>query len=292
METEISQTHSDADILRKLKSRNKSVRKTAERELSNLPPERLFALLQTEAHNQQRRYQWVRITDRWNWLTSMVPLLLCPLLQPHFGEMVTLACMGITFIFFSLQPILLMYLFHPSHCLQTLYKAAQQQDSMAMLRCCLHLYQSGMAFGVEEYLIKHLPQIRASDRTLWTREDQSALIFVLRDCCYPRPQLACATLKALEQIGGKKALPLVKELASGRKHFGPLWLSLKPVVKQAAIDCLPYLEQNVIAHTEAQTLLRISSSPSDNTPTILLRPAASLQNETPSDQLLRPTNDQ
>lgn len=290
METQTPQTHTDADILKRLKSRNKSVRQTAERELGQLPPERLFALLEMEAQNQQRRYRWVRIADRWNWLTIMLPVIIGTLTQPVWGIR-DMLYMAIVMVFFMFLPGNLMLLLHPSNCLYALFRATQKQDSMAMIRCCLRLYQSGMTASVEEYLIKHLPQIRASDRTLWTHEDQSALIFLLSDCCYSRPQLACAALKALEQVGVKKALPIVKELASGRKHFGPLWLSLKPEVKQAAIDCLPYLEQNAIAHTEEQTLLRISSAPSDNTPETLLRPATSNPEETPHEQLLRSASD-
>lgn len=98
-----------------------------------------------------------------------------------------------------------------------------------------------------------------------------------------------AILKALEQVGGAKELPVVERLASGGDTADDEGLKTLPEIQAAAKACLPYLVVRAQQQNVREQLLRPSSADVVSADT-LLRPAKSASNE-PEDQLLRASVD-
>jgi len=143
----------------------------------------------------------------------------------------------------------------------------------------LELWHSGdpeTRLLVEASLVRLLPLFRASDVALLNARQHDLLDQVLSSGSVG---LTLAVLKALEQIGDKRELPLVERLAAG----GGL-AKREERVRQAAQECLPYLQQRVLGMEANQTLLRASDrlEASDT----LLR-AAQNSTATSAEQLLR-----
>lgn len=131
-------------------------------------------------------------------------------------------------------------------------------------------------------LIRLLPTLRASDADMLTPHQRLCLYRRLRSREYRRSraakaeELALAILKALEQIGEPEAIPYVEHMAASAKAAQ---------LRQAAEDCLPYLEKRSAERRETETLLRASAPQAAFEE--LLR-AAQANAETPAHQLLRP----
>ncbi len=121
-----------------------------------------------------------------------------------------------------------------------------------------------------------LPRIRASDAAYIDAEGMQALILLLPDA----PEtVQLALLQALEQVGDKRAIPAVSELADSPE--------VRPDIQKAAAECLPALRQRARLVRDSATLLRASAA---ETPTEaasqLLRPVSGAP--VPTDNLLRP----
>lgn len=141
-------------------------------------------------------------------------------------------------------------------------------------------------------LIVLLPQLKASDTNLLTPRHRA---FLNRLLAYelvrpastplwwmPAPsELAEAILKAYEQIGDAKAIPIVERLANCTPQN-----DRQQRIQRAAQECLPLLRATAGELTSAQTLLRASSSSATSTPDTLLRPA-STTTTTDTEALLR-----
>jgi hypothetical protein len=143
-----------------------------------------------------------------------------------------------------------------------------------------------------------LPLIKASNADLITDEGMEALITLLgrRD-----PELLIALLHMLEQAGDERALSAVEKLAASHVPPGEFrailkgewsnWMHSSNVsweqVREAAKECLPYLEARAEQKRISSTLLRASQDPVAPDQT-LLRPAAST--DSPEEQLLRPVS--
>ena len=84
-------------------------------------------------------------------------------------------------------------------------------------------------------------------------------------------------LRALEQIGDASAAPFVL----------PLTKSKNAAIRQAALDCLPFLQDREAQERMSKNLLLASSA--EENPAILLRPASSAPETNPT-QLLRPAS--
>jgi len=127
----------------------------------------------------------------------------------------------------------------------------------------------------QQALINLLPRVRASDAGFVDAEGMKALIELLRE---DYDELRLALLKALEQIGDERAIPMVTDLRDAPR--------VNLDVRQAAAECLPALENRVRIARESATLLRASSAlnPADAR-AALLRPAAGAP--TATDNLLR-----
>jgi hypothetical protein len=128
-----------------------------------------------------------------------------------------------------------------------------------------------------------LPQLQASDDHLMNAEQRSKLYNVLKRARFKQDTLLMvAILKALEQIGDEKALPMVENLSKIEPRNG-----MERSVKAAALECLPALTERVEKQRRAQTLLRPAAAP-DNPAEVLLRPVHGAAPGDP-EKLLRPS---
>lgn len=153
----------------------------------------------------------------------------------------------------------------------------------------------------KQALIDLLPTLKASDSELLSDADRAHLLRLLgispsdigyRDLtelysrlAYPREvQLRLSILKGLEQVGGAKELMVVERLSRGLSHpMSPA--KIPDEVRNAAAECLPFLQQRADEQRDGAQLLRASSVRS--TPhEALLRPALSPPGA-PPEQLLR-----
>jgi hypothetical protein len=138
--------------------------------------------------------------------------------------------------------------------------------------------------AILDTLIDQLPRLQASDAHLIDTEQRKSLNRLLGSMLVTltkdRSRLACAILKAYEQIGDSAALPLVEQIASGAKT------GKDEAVCKAAQECLPFLRQRLAAEQANQQLLRAADGNLTSADT-LLRPAASSTSVTASQQLLR-----
>lgn len=130
-----------------------------------------------------------------------------------------------------------------------------------------------------------LPRLRASDGHLLAMEHHRTLARVLHltrnGVDVP---LACAILKALQQVGNESDLAPVTTWAmlDETKERS----AIAPVI-QAARECLPALQENIRRAQAEQTLLR-ASSPAPSSEFHLLRPAESVISVLPHEELLQP----
>jgi len=135
-----------------------------------------------------------------------------------------------------------------------------------------------------QLLTRLLPRFRASDAKLLTDGQHTALLRTLNRT-NATPEYFVAVLKALEQIGDARALPVVESLATGRRA------TIAPRrVQAAAQDCLPFLRVRCDQQRASQTLLRASDAAGMQTDT-LLRPAQG-GGTTEATELLRPGTSQ
>ena len=124
-----------------------------------------------------------------------------------------------------------------------------------------------------------MPRVQASDAQYLNADEMQALIDALRKQ-KGYPGLMLALLKGLEQIGDERALANVEALTRDTEIF--------PKVRQAARDCLPYLQIRAEQAKQAQTLLRASSG-YEIAPETLLRPASGVSAASnDAQELLRP----
>ena len=123
-----------------------------------------------------------------------------------------------------------------------------------------------------------LPRLTAADAGKLEEGHRHVLQKWLLDRRYP--EFARAILRALEQVGDERDLPSIQKLA--QREAATL---TEIEVKQAALGCLPYVQQRADLNRAANSLLRPSSSADEDGS--LLRPAESLPNSA-VDVLLRP----
>lgn len=118
-------------------------------------------------------------------------------------------------------------------------------------------------------LVRNLKQLRASDSRLLGRSHRAALntFLDMREARKHREFLV-AILKTLEQVGDDSSVPCVEKLAASRPRTAS-----EIIVRQAAIDCLPFLQLRAQSNRESSVLLRASASARED-PASLVRPAA------------------
>ncbi len=144
----------------------------------------------------------------------------------------------------------------------------------------------GVGFRESVTLLTHLlPQLQASDAALITDSHRAHFYYVLKHYrhfeigpLYGTDYLL-AVLKALEQVGDARSLPVVERIAGGEAAHGPVDAGVRgirrlyngvmarasgtyrravdwPRVEQAARDCLPTLRERVAQESPVRTLLR------------------------------------
>jgi hypothetical protein len=136
-------------------------------------------------------------------------------------------------------------------------------------------------------------------------EEQKRTLLALLEKPFQDVELTCAVLKALEQVGDVRALPVVRRLCQpyGKSRTlseiilsslrqGGFRAALQQEehqinrVQQAAQNCLPFLEQRAEQKERQETLLRPSAAVVH--PETLLRPMTALPDTEPVEQLLQP----
>ncbi len=139
-----------------------------------------------------------------------------------------------------------------------------------------------------------LPRLRASDANLLTEPHRNWLNHELQRSAFKlsegwagkqvaerQANFDIAILKAWEQVGDERALTFVQQLATMTAKS-----PAKKRVREAAEQCLPYLEARVGEQRQTQTLLRASTVPTE-AGDILLRAATAQTAPVESEQLLR-----
>ncbi|HZP81684.1 MAG TPA: hypothetical protein VFB21_08610 [Chthonomonadaceae bacterium] len=113
-----------------------------------------------------------------------------------------------------------------------------------------------------------LPRLQASDAALLDTEQRACLCRILTSSERALTDLKIAILRAFEQVGDSRALPLVERLAEG-----PGRTERQRRIRSAAKHCLPFLQERAAQEPFRQTLLRASLAAGVASDT-LLRPAA------------------
>jgi hypothetical protein len=138
-------------------------------------------------------------------------------------------------------------------------------------------------------LTRLLPRLEAGDAPLLKETQRAVLRGVLTSTGNANSvkdadvDFTLAILKAFENVGDWKSAPYVKRLTG----------SVTPKrIRDAASECLPYLQALAAKQKPGETLLRASSAneAANVSPETLLRPAAP-QQETDPDTLLRPSEE-
>ncbi len=145
------------------------------------------------------------------------------------------------------------------------------------------------AKAVYSVLTPLLYQLKASDAHLLTPEHRRLLHAQLQaelaavSYVVDGLPLKLGILKALEQVGDRSFYPVVKGLCNLGSRT-----DRQRQLREAARNCLPFLEAHMGEVTASMTLLRSAAAIPEKTST-LLRPADA-STPTPSDELLRPTD--
>jgi hypothetical protein len=114
---------------------------------------------------------------------------------------------------------------------------------------------------IEKALIRLLLRLRDTDATLLNFERRNHLYRALEG---KNLELILSILKSFEQIGDWKELSYVERLAAG---LGKGQVAREKRVRQAASECLPFLQARMEKSLPSITLLRAASAPappSDN----------------------------
>lgn len=105
----------------------------------------------------------------------------------------------------------------------------------------------------EHALINLLPHLQSGDDDCLNARQRAILCRALRGKKAP---FIIAILKAFEQVGDAKAIPIVERLAEGY-----VTSSEEKLIRRTAQECLPYLRQRAEQEMALRTMLRPSSVP-------------------------------
>jgi len=135
-------------------------------------------------------------------------------------------------------------------------------------------FDKGIRLPVRHALLWLLPRMKGSDAGLLNADQRRSLCRTLGK---NGEEWNVTVLRALEQVGDASAAPFVL----------PLTKSKNAAIRQAALDCLPFLQDREAQERMSKNLLLASSA--EENPAILLRPASSAPETNPT-QLLRPAS--
>lgn len=296
-------------LLKNLNSRRKAVREAALAEARALPPDQLLQLADLEAQNYKRR---MRIYNRIAWVYAIVAIggAACAWWSlgthhPFFGN---------NFAAYSYWPFyLLTFALLPRQARRNVATIIEQTQDPRFVGPALTLLAEKPTSRADLEVKKSamvalknlLPQLRADQAAALTAEQRHALLIPLRPLAganskitvtgkgvglrpskspYDDIDLTLSILKALEQVGDEKAIPIVEKLTESDAT------PQMRIVKEAAEECLQFLEINVERAHQSQTLLRASDATNLIASETLLRPVIVQPDATPPEQLLRPSD--
>jgi hypothetical protein len=304
-------------LLKNLDSKHAAVRKAAIRQARVLPPDQLLELAQMEA--LRSRPNWLLIGGKMT-ATITIPayVLILALIVSHYLHLFPwLARHDLSWIIRLIKlsgklylplascllvPLLLYYRYgRPPHARSSMAAIVDGLDDARLVPLALNLLAHPYA-GTQEIakkaLLRLLPQLRAGDADNWTMEQRFTLRVILFDSPVSNIEMTLAVLKALEQVGDERDLPAIRKLMSMTtdskvmsKSSVMAWQRMVERarhIRQAALECIPYLEIRAEEKKQAQTLLRASEASSTADSERLLRAAEATGSETPAEQLLRP----
>ena len=121
---------------------------------------------------------------------------------------------------------------------------------------------------VTQALTRLLPRLQASDASLLTKDQKARLgRYLAQLALFGRDtELQIAILYAFQQIGDNQALPVVENLTRSQPRTAAMRR-----VQQAAVECLPFLQERAQQEYSRETLLRPASGDTRDT-NQLLRP--------------------
>ena len=270
-------------LLNALDSRDEQTRADAIRQVRSLPPDALLALSSLEVPHFKKYIRLQR--DRWVLLqVGGLSVAFCAYyLVTHEFHTIPFLLQMIEFAF--VLPYIVVYMnggFQPSQARRSLTSVLEEAEDVAFVPVALTLLQDKTADilpAITELLKRLLPRLQAGDAQAWTPQQYEALLKLLPT----RPKdidLVLCVLKALEQIGDARAIPAVTALTKAPLEVGTI------LIRTAAQECLPYLQQRAGEQKQAQMLLRPAHSHTSGE--TLLRPTVSAASLTPDEQLLRP----
>ena len=268
-------------LTRDLRSDKASVRTNAEEWLRKMDVPGLLALMAYERQQRKQRRKQMG-------LVLAVYLVLLPVLL-FWVRLPTILPM----FYYLIGPLAAARAFTKSEKFGAMTLAAQETPAaVGELVAALEMQDADVRHAVLPALTRLLPQLRDSDSGLLGEHERRVLRLFMENKLFGRPlrkqrdtveeqQMILAALKALEQVGDVSFIPMVTRWAEGEKR------GADPRIRQAATECLPFLEQSSLRRREGQELLRASGQDYSIQADELLRPVSSSQ--TATEGLLRPS---
>jgi hypothetical protein len=252
-----------------LSSRRKEIREEAERSLQEMGQEaveELLLVLKKEAQRRKTRKKRIQAS-------IACYLTLAVVIAVLFNSEFLLNSLG------GMVGVILVAFIATQRQKNATRELAKYKDrrTVGPLAEALEFQDKDLAIQARARLFDLLPQLQASDAGLLNAEQRACLC---RAVNREDIKLACAILKAFEQVGDGTALSMVEKLAAGEGRA-----ARSPELQKAAEDCLLFLGPRVKNEKAHQQLLRAVDE-SDSAPDILLRPAAGAV-ETAPQELLR-----
>ena len=161
--------------------------------------------------------------------------------------------------------------------LKTVSELGQAGDPRAVgvLAIAAHDAERAVREPARQALLRLLPHVRADHAADITPPQMNALLEL---AFQSESAMQIAVLKAFEQIGDGRAVPVVHNLT----------FSQHPQVREQAKTCLPFLNERARRAEQSATLLRGTANPAQiASPRELLRPVNASADNTPPDELLR-----
>lgn len=270
------------DLTLRLVSRKVFVRTEAERQLRTMDVSTLLALM-----DYQRRLRKQRMVGIGVAFAIVIVLLLLLAFWMHSP---------IVFMFWSTATTMLVGAAAFTQAQKSGAMALAQMDDMnavSELIAALEMRDEEVQRVVRPALTRLLPRLQAHDSPLLKEGGRRVLRQYMESSLYGRrfgrrqdpeaeTQLLLAALKALEQVGDASFLPIVTQWAAGHKRGSD------PRLRQAAAECLPYLEQCSTNRQVSSEMLRASAQDHSRDAEALLRPASDTHGAS-AENLLRPS---
>lgn len=275
-------------LLRELNSTNEQTHAAAERKIRALPPESFLPLCQLETEHYRRRRRTALRRMAMTAAAELLAIIGGSLFDPDPATPYLLTALFLEFDVIMIFPILWAATvpIRAHRKLQNILAARTEPEFVGIYLTVLSEYVNKSKLEAREgrqlcdALKRLLPQLSADQGRKLIPAQRQTLRDLLR-FPYLDVDLTLAILKTLEQIGDGSDRQRVEALASESRVTPRM-----KRVRDAARECLPYLQNNAERSRQSQTLLRASDGESRSAPDTLLRPAHSAETSAP-EQLLR-----